>query len=59
MTFFQFPNQKTERKVAKIWLNNIGTGFSISTFKFSKDGIASGYYFHENCSQIKMKTELL
>lgn len=48
-----------ERKLVKIWLNKTGTGYSINTFKLSKDGIASGDNFHDNCSQINMKEKPL
>ena len=29
----QFPNPKTEREQAEIWLNNISSGYNISTYK--------------------------
>ena len=30
---FQFPNPKTEREQAEIWLNNISSGYNIGTYK--------------------------
>ena len=30
---FQFSNPKSERKQAEIWLNNVSSGYNISTYK--------------------------
>lgn len=57
--FFQFPNPKTERKRAEIWLKNISTGCNINIFKFSKDDVVCSHHLHENCFQIDIKAKLL
>ena len=31
--YFQFPNPKTKRKKGEIWLNNIISGYNISSYK--------------------------
>ena len=59
ISYFQFPNLKTERKRAEIWLKNISTGYNINTFKFSKDDVFCSHRFHENCFQIYMKAKLV
>ena len=59
ISYFQFPNPKTERKRAEIWLKKISTGYNINTFKFLKDDVICSHHFHENCFQIDMKDKLL
>ena len=59
ISYFQFPNPKTERKPAGTWLKNISTGYNINTFKFSKDDVICSHRSHENCFQADMKAKLL
>ena len=55
ISYFPFPNPKTYRERAEIWLKNISTRYNISNFKFSKDDVVCSPYFHKNCFQINMK----
>ena len=55
ISYFPFPNLKTQRERAEIWLKNISTRYNISNFKFLKDDVVCSPYFHKNCFQINMK----
>ena len=52
ISYFQFPNLKTERKIAEIWLKTISTEYNINTFTFSKDDVICSHHFHENCFKV-------
>ena len=50
-----FPNPKTERKRAEIWLINVSTGYN----KYVQDNAVSSQHFHGNYFQIDMQAKLL
>ena len=52
ISYFNIPNPEKERHRAQIWLKNIGTGFTLKTFKFTKNKRVCSDHFHENCYEI-------
>ena len=55
ISYFPFPNPKTWRERAEIWLKNIRTRYNITNFKFLKDDVVCSPYFHKSCFQINME----
>ena len=55
ISYFPFPNPKTWREQAEIWLKNTGSRYNTSNFKFLKDDVVCSHYFHKNGFQINMK----
>ena len=58
----QFPNPKTEREQAEIWLNNISSGYNISTYKMmlsvarNSEAWSSPNYIEASIVNINIKT---
>ena len=59
---FQFPNPKTEREQAEIWLNHISSGYNISTYKMvssvsrNSEAWISSNYIEASIVNIDVKT---
>ena len=59
-SYFHFPNPVREKaQVAERWLVNIGTGYTINTFKFSKDKVVCCDHFYVNCLELDRPAQLL
>ena len=59
ISYYHFPNPKKEQPQAERWLHNIGTGFSINNFQFTKDKVVCSEHFHESCFERDLKAKLL
>ena len=60
-SFFQvpFPKNEKEEQRATRWLHNIGTGYTIHTFKFSVDRKVCEDHFHPDCFERNLQAEML
>ena len=59
--FFQVPFPKNEegKKHAARWLHNIGTGYTVQTFRFTEGKKVCEDHFHPDCFERNLQAELL
>lgn len=59
ISYFHFPDPNKEKARAEKWLHNIGTGYNLQSFKFSRSKVVCSDHFHENCFEIDMQAKLM
>ena len=59
ISYFHFPDPSKEKARAERWLHNIGTGYTVTSFKFSRSKVVCSDHFHDNCYETDMRAKVM